>query len=337
MVAVFSCGDGVSPEVAQTDSETTRMTAQTQPGGIELLGTQYSKRLKALYDEVAGLYARPVRLEPTTGHVDNTIEVRASEILIRLRPGSSEDNVAHELLHPVLQHEGYPQMFSISLLPSSNAVGNLIRADLDHLVINQRLRNLGYDPHAGFLRIADSYASFLKMAIPSDPSQRAVFQIGTIHELLKYHYYIADATAERAILQKFPQISGYWKDLKRAVDNAPSQPKPADIWHVAEALSAVSDRICARNKAVFRFSDIIGFEPVPLSHNELKGVANRVFEETKESVPRTGLLLRTFLRRSRMLVAAHVIASGTQHDDDLKLTAAEFVGRREIRVLAVSR
>jgi hypothetical protein len=66
------------------------MTADGTESGIELLSTHYSDRLRALYDRVAASYARPIRIEPVTGHVDNSIETRPLEVLLRLRPGSTE-------------------------------------------------------------------------------------------------------------------------------------------------------------------------------------------------------------------------------------------------------
>lgn len=88
--------------------------------GIAILGTRYSERLKALYDRVAAAYAgKPIRFVAKYDLGDNTIMVTTSEIVLTLRPGSTEDNVAHELMHGVLHSEGYPQMFSINALPVS--------------------------------------------------------------------------------------------------------------------------------------------------------------------------------------------------------------------------
>jgi hypothetical protein len=309
------------------------MTNRPPSSGIELLGTRYSERLRLLYEKVAATYGRPIKVESTVGHVDNTAEILPSNILLRLRPGSSEDNVAHELVHPLLAHEGFPQVFSISILPLSEALGNIIRADLDHLVINQRLRELGYDPQAGFLRTADSYLGVVKIKVPSDQNGVAVYQISMLHELLKYCYYIGDNTAEKAILQKCPQVSGYWNELKGVIGGLPSQPMPKDIWRVAEAMNTVFDRICASNQASFRFSDLVGYDPVPLSQGELQLPASQIFEETRESLPKTGLLLRTFLRRGRMLAGVHIIPVGVLVNDDTGLVTSEFAAKREVKIL----
>lgn len=112
----------------------------------------------------------------------------------------------------------------------------------------------------------------------------------------------------------------------------PPHAKPVDVWRVAAALNAVSDRICRANNASFRFSDIVGFDPVPLTAVDLQRKARRVFEETKENVPSVGALLRTFLRRDHMLVAIHVIPVESGLGSELDLPVSEFASRREIHV-----
>ncbi|MHC4183418.1 MAG: hypothetical protein ACYSR0_08720 [Planctomycetota bacterium] len=311
-------------------------TTMTQPG-IKLLGTQYSERLRRLYEQVSAAYEKPIKIEAIAGKMDNTIEIRPSDILIRLHPGSSEDNVAHELLHAILKSEGYPQIFSLQIIPLSQAIGNIIRADLDHLIINQRLRSLGYAPHSGFLKNADSFKKFLSLQIPEGQNQRAVFQISTIHELIKFHLYIKDANAERAILQKYPEIKPYWEKIKNTVKRLKRKASPADVWRVAEVLNTVADNICEENNADFRFSDIIGFEPVQLTSTELKQKASRIFEESLQRIPGSkGVLLRTFVRRSHMLVGASIVPVGIETAQDLELPVTLFIKQRNISFLKAS-
>jgi len=302
--------------------------------GVDILGTHYSARLKALQDRVVAAQGKPIRFEATTGHVDNTIQVNATEIVVRLRPASSEDNVAHELLHAVLQSEHYPQMFAVTMLPQSPPLRALLSGDLDHLIINKRLLAMGYDPHRGFLSQADSYAGVLALESPSDPSQRTVFEIGMVHELIKFHYYIRDPTAEPAILRKYPSVAGLWREVKRAVDGLPRDPRPRDLWRVAATMTAAFDRRCIANKAGFRFSDLIGFQPVPLTATDLRAPASEVFEETGQAMTEGRVLVRTFLRRDRMLVDVNLLAGDPRaHASGLDVPTAEFLTKRQIEVM----
>jgi hypothetical protein len=308
---------------------TAKSGAAMPADGLDILGTHYSPRLKTLYDRVIAAHGKPIRVEAITGHVDNSIQVNATDIVVRLRPGSTEDNVAHELLHAMLQSEHYPQMFAVSILPQSPPLRALIGGDLDHLVINRRLLVLGYDPHRGFLSQADSYAGFLAFESPEDPAQRTVFQIGTVHELLKFHYYIRDPIAESAILRKHPGVAKLWREVKRAVDHLPRDPGPRDLWRVAATMNTAFDRLCAANKAGFRFSDLIGFQPVALTPADLRARAGDVFDETGQAMPDGRILARTFLRRDRMLVDVNVLnVDARTRAVDLGLPTSEFLAKR---------
>jgi len=109
---------------------------------ITILGTAYSPRLGRLCEKVSRQYQKPVTFEPIEGHKDNSTLVRDKDILVSLRPGSSEDDVAHELMHSVLQFEGYPRIFGISAgntAQLSRSIRDILVSDLDHLLINQRL------------------------------------------------------------------------------------------------------------------------------------------------------------------------------------------------------
>jgi len=304
--------------------------------GITLLGTPYSAKLRALYNAVSSSYSRPIRVEPKATASDNSVEVRRSEIVLQLRPGSTEDNVAHELLHPILQKEGFPQCFSLQHSKLSKSLADLIRADLDHLIINRRLRDLGYDPHAGFLRSAETYSNVVKMAPPTDVNQMTIFSIVILHELLKYHYYIADPAAEGALLQAFPLVTREWLELKPVIDRIPDVAKPADLWRVAEQFTVIANRTCRNNAAQFIFCDHIGYSPVSIDQSELARKARRVFELSMEAYPNGGTLVRTFLRRTRIMVHAQVFETTAQIHRDLDLIASEYVRRYQVPVVIVS-
>ncbi len=178
------------PERLRTTAPEEATNMQQPSSAFHLAGREYSERLRNLYLSVEMAYGRPLRVEEISGSVDNNIEVRPREIVLRLKPGSSEDNVAHELMHAILEKEGFPKIFSLRVFPLSTNLANLIRADLDHLVVNNRLLDIGYDAQQGFLRTVAPVTSFLQMPVPSDPRQKAVYEIGALHELVKYAHYV---------------------------------------------------------------------------------------------------------------------------------------------------
>lgn len=202
---------------------------------IEILGQHYSPTLRTLHNKVTELYQKSIKIIEITGHVDNSIEVLDNEIVLRLHKNSTEDDIAHELMHAVLQVENYPIFFSIAN-PLSRNMCKICRVDLDHIVINDRLLEIGYDARQGFLRKAEGYNNVLQWNSSNDPNNQVVLQFSVLHELLKFHYYIGRPRAQTDILERFPQVAKYWQKLSSSIDRLPPKPKPQDMWNIGVSI-----------------------------------------------------------------------------------------------------
>lgn len=304
---------------------------------IELLGVQYSATLERLYNEVVSRFARPIRIVELQGHVDNTIQVDRHELVLSLKRGSSEENVAHELMHTVLEDEGYPRIFSIATDQLSILVGDLFRGDLDHLLINQRLQALGYDPFSGYLRNADSHESVLRLVIPrKEPPVASLAKTLLLHELLKFHYYMARDGAERDILRTHPQIEAPWKKLRNTIDALPDQPKPAELWRVAVALTEIGDDIARAHVGATPLSNLIGFSPAFTTSQNLTLVASQVVRQVYTPTAH-GLLMRTFLRRPRVMIGVRFTdqPGKVEYDKQLVLSTNQLARVRGLKLLAL--
>lgn len=324
-----------------THSSTTTLA---HPEGITILGTAYSPRLRKLQDKVSNLYQKPISFEPIEGNKDDSILVRQKDILVSLHPGSTEDVVAHELMHCVLHLEGYPRIFGVrggKDAQLSLSVRDIVVGDLDHLVINRRLLRLGYDAQHGFLAHADRYdvpggaEQWLKESYSSgNPNTMCIALIGAMHDLIKFKYYIGMKGSERYILLKVPSVRPYWNRLDVAIRALPAQAKPQDIWKVGVVLVQESDRICAGTGASFRVSDLIGLNPVPLRRVETHLRAREVFTETTTSETQ-GTLVRTFLRQDHILVGANLLLGRVPYggEKEMDLSVSKFTAKRGIKVL----
>ena len=303
--------------------------------GIEILGTHYSAKLRELYKQVIAAYHRPIRFIPMSGHVDNSIEVVPSEILIRLKPGSTEDNVAHEFMHGIVQAAGFPQMFSVGNVQLANSMRSFAASDFDHLIINDRLQQLGYDPRRGFLSKADSYDHVLTLRPGDTPDAQTILVIGLLHELIRFHYYIGNSQAQAAIQKKFPEVRPYWARLSPAIAALPRTPKPQDMWKIVTVYIQIVDQVAFDRGASFKPSNLIGFNPVPLTENQLRQPARQIFEETIENLADNTLMLRSFLTSGKVLVGAHIGRREAAESlaSDLALPAEEFARRRNIAIL----
>jgi hypothetical protein len=193
--------------------------------GIEILGTRYSPKLRILYEQLAQACNLTIKVTPISGHVDNTFQALPSEILLGLKAGSSEDNVAHELMHGILRYEGFPRMFSLSLSKLAEIVCSVTAADFDHLVINARLLQLGYDALGGFLLKADRYHKVLDLRAKTDPVSQTLLLLTLCHELMKFRFYMSDVQAESDILAKFPTVRPYWRRLSSAISALVDAPR----------------------------------------------------------------------------------------------------------------
>lgn len=318
--AIASCGR------ARLDSDST----------IEILGTHYSTRLRLIYDQVVKLHGKPVEVVEVSGHVDNSIEVLPERIILRMHRGASEDNVAHELLHALFRAEGFPEPFAVRTSALSQRLHALIAADFDHLFINERLLDLGYDARKGFLSQADSFEAVLELSIPRDPSQRALALIGLLHELVKFRYYIGRTEAGPAILAKFPQVKPYWNELSARIQDIPARPSPTDLWRFVERYVEIIDRLANDLGAKFRPSDLIGFEPVFIANDQLGRQAGGLFRDRVDPIDADRSLVRTFTSRN-ILVWAVVTNNdflGTL-ETHFSLPIEQFLEERKIRVRVV--
>lgn len=304
--------------------------------GIEILGTRYGPTLKEIYDEIIRLHGKPIEAVEVSGRVDNAIEVLPEKIILRLHRGATEDNVAHELVHANFQAEGFPQPFAVHISNLSQRLYALIAADFDHLIINDRLLELGYDARKGFLSHADSFEKVLELSVGDNPNERAVLLIGLLHELIKFHYYIGRDDAQPAILAKFPQVKAYWEDLSAKIQRLPAKPTPPDIWGFVEDYVRITGRLTTDLGATFRLSDLIGFQPVIIPESQLGRQARELFKDSAERVDKTKQLVRTFTARN-VLVWAVVTTDDYlgQLQNHLRLPVEEFGKAREIRIHVV--
>jgi hypothetical protein len=275
--------------------------------GIEILGTSYSLKLKALYEKVAAAFQKPIEVVEVFDRVDNQIEIQPDKIILRLHWGASEDNVAHELMHAILQSEGYPQPFAVRAIDLANRLHQFIVSDFDHLVIKEKLLREGYDARSGFLSLAESFENVLKLSAPNTPDVQTVLIIGLLHELVKYHYYIGRVSAEEAILQKFPRVSPYWHEFSGAIQQLPVLPSPEDMWGLIVIYLGITNRLSNDLGASFKLSDLIGFEPIPLRRRELTQPASSIFYDRTDAWGIQQMLVRTYARKGDVLVWAGVV------------------------------
>lgn len=308
---------------------------------IEILGHEYSPKLQTLYEKVCVLYKKPITVIEIEGHVDDSIEpLHEKEILLKLHRGCSEDIIAHELMHAVMHIEGYPVFFSITS-PSSTKIYAICAGDLDHIIINDRLLELGYDARQGFLKQADGYNNFLLMRGSENPDEQAILEFGTLHQLIKYHYYIRNSSAQADILERFPQVAKYWQKLSSSIERLPPKPKPQDVWKVAAEYITLSDAICVDLGASIRVSDLIGLEPLPLHKGQLSKTAKSIFVQKIEdvkTVPTTQglILLRTFLAEPKIMLSAVLVPRDSARVEEIdRLTVGDLLQQRNIRYILV--
>ena len=302
---------------------------------------RYSPTLRALYERVCALNQKPIKVIEIKGDVDDSIEpLHDKEIVLKLHKGCSEDIIAHELMHAVMHAEGYPDFFSITS-PLSMKIRAICAGDLDHIIINDRLLELGYDARKGFLKKADGYNNFLLMHSSENADKQAILQFGTLHQLIKYHYYIRDSSAQTDILERFPEVVKYWQKLSSSIDSLPTKPQPQDMWNIGVEYITLGDTICADLGASIRISDLIGLEPVPLRRDQLNKPAKSMFIqsiEDAETVPATQgwILVRTFLIDTRIMVsAALTLADSAVVKEIDQLNIKELLRERNIRYILV--
>lgn len=303
---------------------------------LVILEHSYSSMLRSLYNRASAVHGKPIHIVEIRGQVDNSTIILPKTIELRLKKGSSEDNIAHELMHAILHAEGFPTMFAVGVLPLANKLRDIASADIDHIIINDRLLELGYDARRGFLSTVEDYGNVLKLRVSGNANQQAILIFGMLHELIKWHYYIGNSEAETDILAQFPQVANYWQELSSAINDLSKRPAPEEMWIVATKYVSLGDTICEDLDASIRISDLIGFKPVPFFRKRLAESARSVFRETAQKLNEQSVLVRTFLIEPKVLLAAHVVPVKTDYSRDIReASVAKFAEKRNIKYLLI--
>jgi hypothetical protein len=208
--------------------------------GVDILGTHYSERLAQLLGRVEKTIGSKVVFVPKpTPDGDNSGEFVNGTYQITLKRGSSEDDVAHELTHPLLETAGYANAFFIPTNPLSRTIHSFIASDFDHLFINQWLHREGYYPEKGFmLGMKDQYKAFATDSAlantlkQGNSTQRALVGVAVIHQLMKQVYYVRSSQAENAILATYPRYRNHWHMIRQAIDVFLREPTPSHEWYM---------------------------------------------------------------------------------------------------------
>lgn len=288
----------------------------SNPHHLILLDTAYSAKALNLYQAVTNYFKLPVRVDEVNSGNDE-IELTQTNIILRLKRGAGEDVVAHELMHAILKSEGYPDIFCLGESERARNIHKIIVGFLDHLIINERCESLGYNPRNGFLLTSDSFEYLLSLSNPPDANGRATLNILLLNELIKFTFYNFKVDAEPRLLQKWPILVPYWTGLKGRIESSLKSRTKEDMWNVAAEFNKVADQICKNNNASFRFSDIIGFGPFPLTNEDAIKPANEIFEISLEKQENRQFLIRKFCKRLHTMVDVCLIQLDTNFDDEV--------------------
>jgi hypothetical protein len=280
-------------------------------------------------------FRRPIRISELGSHLDNHITVSPDQIVIGLKRDTPEAGVAHELLHAILQAEGFPLVFHLEAIETSATVADMMRSDFDHLVINRRMRALGYDSEA-FLADADSHRPILEATLRGLPYPDTVVLWAVLHSIAKYRYYLGRPDAAKEILSGLPTIRPYWERLDSAIMTIPDEAMPRDIWTFIRIYVDVFARIALDLGAPLRLSALIGFVPILLTQADVARRARDLFTQTIERAQDGSALVRIYRNG---LMASAFIASTQDHinacTSDLALPAGDYIRRRRIQVRQV--
>jgi len=286
--------------------------------GIIILGHRYSSKIRTLYDKVRLLHNKPIRIVEASQipenlksrflpNAKNAIYTHGNEVLLLLQRGAPEDVIAHELMHAVLQAEGYPDLWCVDVTPLGQKTGVVIAGMLDHLCINHRLVEIGYDARAGFLSHADGPENLLKLDAPKESAKRVIFCFLMLQQLVKFRYYIGDVNAEKALLARFPEVTPHWETLSSQIGSLPQRPKPQDLWDIGITYIRLGDRICKDLNADPLISNLVGLGPVVLHQNDLPRSTKSVFAQTIEPLNPQQVMIRIFLVEPKVMVWRIVI------------------------------
>jgi hypothetical protein len=252
----------------------------------EILGTHYSNKLFKLIQHVEKTADVKVEFVPRTSDGDNNVSgIPGGKYRIQLKPGSPEDDVAHELMHILLEKEGFARTFPIPGDVLAQQIQNLIKSDFDHLIINQRLHQEGYSPEKGFmLGMRDQYRNFVsaKFPVSSVPQANVLIGVSVIHELMKQVYYVESPEAERAILGAYPTYRTKWQKIKTLIDSFIKAPTPASEWKFVVTYNGVMDTVYKEAGMPSTFSDNVGFRPLPVLKSQLEKPASNTLTFTQD-------------------------------------------------------
>ena len=289
---------------------------------VDIFGTHYSAKLDALISKVERATHKKVVFERNSPDGDNFNEHRGNSIVIKLRPGSAEDDAGHELVHSLIEMEGYPRWLHIPGIRESEALEKPIASDMDHLIINKRELREGYDALHGFLLpMRDHYRSDISALTPPpnfSAINRALYDIVLIHQLIGFVYYFKIAPAEPLILSAHPNLVPYWNKLKPKIEQYLSNVSPDTGWRFSGDFADVMDSITWDSGLRPKFSEVVGVMPFPCSAKELRMEAESVFW-VADIVDRD-------IRRYRVFKGKRLIGfSRNNASADLSLTVAEFL------------
>lgn len=273
----------------------------TRPGEqrLVLLGTTYSAQITALHHDVTNRWKRPiVPIEVSSG--DDQLELTTTNILLRLKRGAAEKTVAHELMHGILHSEGFPRVGCISTSEFAMKLHPLIDAFPDHLIINDRVRALGFEPLT--YKTAATFRSLLTLNYPEDKQGQAIFTTLMLCQLVKFHYYFGDPSAQNELLARFPGVVSYWRAWVPYLERAVSEKSQESVWAAAVAYFHIADRICADFGIADRCSELFVCNPMPLTPAECDRPAVEFLDLRIEGQQDGSVLEKTFFRRDGIMV-----------------------------------
>jgi len=139
--------------------------SESVPTQVELCGVKLRPKVVEIVDQIEHYYKEPVQCELANlddkgeaGYADATHGI--PKIYVDTFTGRQELTIAHELLHIWLGIHGFATNPHVSFDKPNEIDGtrfrsalNIIYSDLQHRLIMIKLRAMGFDPDARFLRL----------------------------------------------------------------------------------------------------------------------------------------------------------------------------------------
>jgi hypothetical protein len=176
----------------------------------------------------------------------------------------------------------------------------LINSFPDHLIINERVKALGFEPIT--YKTAATFRTLLALQYPEDKQAQAIFNTLMLCQLAKFHYYLGDPTAQNELLTKFPDVAPYWRTWVPYLERAVSEKSQLSIWSAAAAYFQIADRICTDSGLPTRCSEFFFCGPIPLTSAECDRPAVELLELRMEGQDDGSVLEKTFFRRDGIMV-----------------------------------